>query len=87
MKRFRLSTLMLLIVIAALGVALVVQQRRAARHVAELQAQLAEMDGINDINFVSLHALEFRVNGPEDQVRAGERKPVADTATGEGVSK
>jgi type II secretory pathway pseudopilin PulG len=40
MKRFRLSTLMLLIVIAALGVALVVQQRRAARREAELQARL-----------------------------------------------
>jgi hypothetical protein len=35
MKRFRLSTLMLLIVIAALGVALVVQQRRATRREAE----------------------------------------------------
>ena len=42
MKRFRLSTLMLLIVIAALGTALVVQQRRAARREAELQARLAQ---------------------------------------------
>jgi hypothetical protein len=42
MKRFRLSTLMLLIVIAALSVALVVQQRRAARREAELQARLAQ---------------------------------------------
>ena len=40
MRRFRLSTLMLLIVIAALGVALVVQQRRAARREAGLQAEL-----------------------------------------------
>jgi type II secretory pathway pseudopilin PulG len=40
MKRFRLRTLMLLIVIAALGIAVVVQQRRAARREAELQAQL-----------------------------------------------
>jgi hypothetical protein len=40
MKRFRLSTLMLLIVIAALCVALVVQQRRAARREAELQFRL-----------------------------------------------
>jgi hypothetical protein len=32
MKRYRLSTLMLLIVIAALSIALVVQQRRAARN-------------------------------------------------------
>jgi hypothetical protein len=38
MRRFRLSTLMLLIVIAALGVALVMQHRREA----ELQARLAQ---------------------------------------------
>jgi hypothetical protein len=40
MRRFRLSTLMLMIVIAALGIALVVQQRRAARREAELLARL-----------------------------------------------
>jgi type II secretory pathway pseudopilin PulG len=40
MRRFRLSTLMLLIVIAALGIALAVQQRRTARREAELQARL-----------------------------------------------
>ena len=38
MRRFRLSTLMLLIVIAAQGVALVMQRRREA----ELQARLAQ---------------------------------------------
>jgi hypothetical protein len=38
MRRFRLSTLMLLIVIAALGVALVMQRRREA----DLQARLAQ---------------------------------------------
>ena len=42
MKRFRLSTLMLLIVIAALGVGLVVRERRAARVEAELRARLAQ---------------------------------------------
>ena len=41
MKRFRLSTLMLLIVIAALGVGLAVREHRAARREAELQARLA----------------------------------------------
>jgi hypothetical protein len=40
MRRFRLSTLMLLIVIAALCIALVVQQRRAARREAELEGEL-----------------------------------------------
>ena len=44
MRRFRLSTLMLLIVLAALGLALVVEYRRAARRMVELQARLAEED-------------------------------------------
>ena len=44
MRRFRLSTLMLLIVIAALGIALVVHYRRAARREVELQARRAEED-------------------------------------------
>ncbi len=43
MKRFRLSTLMLLIGIAALSIALVVQQRQAARREAELQADLTKL--------------------------------------------
>ena len=42
MRRFRLSTLMLLIVLAALGIALVVHYRRAARREVELQARLEE---------------------------------------------
>ena len=42
MRRFRLSTLMLLVVLAALGIALVVQYRRAARREVELQARVAE---------------------------------------------
>jgi hypothetical protein len=40
MKRFRVNTLMLLIVIVALGIALVVQDRRAARREAELRTRL-----------------------------------------------
>ena len=43
MKRFRLSTLMLLIVIAALSIALVVRERRAARREAELRAEIANL--------------------------------------------
>jgi type II secretory pathway component PulM len=42
MKRLRLSTLLLLIVIAALCMALVVQHERLSRRVAELQARLAQ---------------------------------------------
>jgi hypothetical protein len=43
MRRFRLSTLMLLIVIAALAIALVVEEQRAARREAELQAEMAAL--------------------------------------------
>jgi hypothetical protein len=43
MRRFRLSTLMLLIVIAALCIALVVRERRAARREAELRAEIANL--------------------------------------------
>jgi hypothetical protein len=43
MRRFRLSTLMLLIVIVALAIALVVRERRAARREAELQAEMAAL--------------------------------------------
>ena len=42
MGRFRLSTLMLLIVLAALGIAMVVHYRRAARREVEFQGRLAE---------------------------------------------
>jgi hypothetical protein len=43
MKRFRLSTLMLLIVIAALSITLMVQERRAARREVQLQAEIADL--------------------------------------------
>jgi hypothetical protein len=44
MRRFRLSTLMLLVVIAALGVALAVQQRRAARREDGLRAKIKGLE-------------------------------------------
>jgi hypothetical protein len=44
MKRSRLSTLMLLVVFAALGLALVVEYRRAARG-NRASARVAEEDG------------------------------------------
>jgi len=44
MKRFRLNTLLLLVVIAALSLALVMQERRAARREAELQFRLVIME-------------------------------------------
>lgn len=44
MRRFRLSTLLLLVVIIALGLGLVVQQRQADRREAALRTQIAEKD-------------------------------------------
>jgi hypothetical protein len=44
MKIFRLSTLLLLVVIAALCFALGVQDRRAARRDAELRAKIAQLE-------------------------------------------
>ena len=46
MKRFRLSTLLLLIVIAALCIALVVQQDRAARREVEAKREILETYGL-----------------------------------------
>jgi hypothetical protein len=46
MKRVRLSTLLLLVVIAALSLALVVQERRAARREADLQFRYAVVEHI-----------------------------------------
>ena len=43
MRRFRLSTLMLLIVIAALGITVVMQQVRAARREAKLRDAMAQI--------------------------------------------
>src|SRR5262249_7576457 len=43
MRRFRLSTLLLLVVIVALVIALVVRERRAARREAKLQAEIANL--------------------------------------------
>jgi competence protein ComGF len=42
MKRFRLSTLLLLIIIAAMAIALVVEHVQTSRREAELQARLAQ---------------------------------------------
>ncbi len=46
MKRFRLSTLILLVVIAALVFALIGERSRAARREAMLEARLAEANKV-----------------------------------------
>jgi hypothetical protein len=46
MKRFRLSTLMLLVAVAALSLALVAHFVRASRREARLQARLAEANAM-----------------------------------------
>jgi hypothetical protein len=61
MKRFRLSTLMLLIVIAALVVALAVQHQRAARREAELQTRLQMLGDNVDIAMIMNKELRFRL--------------------------
>jgi hypothetical protein len=55
MKRFRLSTLLLLAIIAALVVALVVQHDRAARREVELQLEFA-------INLWSAKSIQRKIN-------------------------
>jgi hypothetical protein len=44
MKRLRLSTILLLFIIVAMGMALVVQDRRATRREAELVARNSELE-------------------------------------------
>jgi hypothetical protein len=69
MKRFRLGTLMLLIVIVALSIALVVQHDRASRREAELQAQLGKQEAINEVrNTVqTLERMEFAAQWDRSQ--------------------
>ena len=55
MKRFRLSTLMLLIVIAALSTALVVQERRAARRETKLQDEIANLQARLAQSWLAVH--------------------------------
>jgi uncharacterized membrane protein YbhN (UPF0104 family) len=56
MKRFRLSTLLLLVVIAALSVALMEQRRRSAGREATLEARLAETNRVVKAFTVSVPA-------------------------------
>jgi hypothetical protein len=74
MKRFRLSTLMLLIVVAALATALVVQSDRAARREAELRSRISKLEAIDTM--IQLHEANERrwQYGPRGD-EANERHP------------
>jgi hypothetical protein len=78
MKRFRMSTLMLLIVIAALCVALVLQNRRAARLEAELEARL--VDPFRDVELIKPRNADSNTTGQRNwvvetsKVKEGNRK-------------
>jgi hypothetical protein len=75
MKRFRLSTLVLLVVIAALSFALVVQERRAARREAELQFRIAIME------HVSLQPVVYQTHPVEIQLDNASVQALADQFT------
>jgi hypothetical protein len=59
MKRFRLSTLLLLVVIAALSLALLEQERRAAQREADLRLSHALLEHI------LREPVIYRVEGPQ----------------------
>jgi hypothetical protein len=76
MKRFRLSTLMLLIVIAALVVALAVQQQRAVRREAELQNRLndhlkSQFAGLNILPDYMKNSIKPRLGGKTREAKEG----------------
>jgi hypothetical protein len=79
MRRFRLSTLLLLVAIAALGIALVVQQHRAARREAELRAQLTEKDAL--VDWYRAYDMELKERLEYWARRSAGRQP-ADEGTG-----
>jgi hypothetical protein len=63
MKRFRLSTLLLLVVIAALSLALAVQERQAARREAELQFRLIIMEDMRvQPEFQGIQQMEIQMD-------------------------
>jgi Flp pilus assembly protein TadB len=61
MRKFRLSTLMLLVVIAALTIALVMQDRRAARREAELRMRIQDSTYSHEIIAAEKLMLKKRV--------------------------
>lgn len=77
MKRFRLSTLLLLVAITALGVALVAQQQRAARREAELRAKIKEWEETDTaIRWQEMNERRLRRYGLRNDQDAGKRQAV-----------
>jgi len=77
MKRFRLSTLLLLVAITALGVALVAQQERAARREAELRAKIKEWEDTDtSIRWQEMNERRRRRYGPWNDQDTGKRQAV-----------
>jgi hypothetical protein len=70
MKRFRLSTLLLLVVIAALSFALMMQQIRTSRLVAELEARRAEVETVNVNMEIMMQMEKARSKELSDQLEA-----------------
>jgi hypothetical protein len=55
MKRFRLSTLMLLVVIAAMGLGMILQEHRHRRREAAQQARLFDLMVRHELEKIPLH--------------------------------
>lgn len=76
MKRFRLSTLLLLVVIVGLVFALVAQQRQAERREAALRAEIKNWEQTDtNIRWTEMNERRLRRNGqvlqppPDNQAR------------------
>jgi hypothetical protein len=77
LPRVRISTLMLLVAIVALVVALVVERRRSARLVAQMQAERdnARMTEVVTIYYENMAKAAAAVNQPVSKAEASEAKP------------
>ena len=74
MKRFRLSTLLLLVVIAALSMALAIQHRQSTRREAELLARIAqERDLANRRNELNMQILRSQMRMQSEEARQQEK--------------
>jgi hypothetical protein len=74
MKRFRLTTLMLLVVIAGLGFALLAQQRQADRREAVLRAKIKEWEQTDtEIRWSEMNERRLRRMGWTLQPPAGDQ--------------